>query len=197
MPKYFHFHIDSEEVVHHFDQPLETIQCQYIKENKEQCKNRVCIGQPYCWIHERIGKHLQIATSKIVNAGLGVFAYNGTDDDEILFKEGDPICPYYGEIINEQELISRYGDKTAPYGIQIKAHQIYEDGALKRGIGTLINHLPVKKNCRFSIAKNNTVNIVATKNIRNKQELYISYGRSYKINETNVSTSTNQRKKAV
>jgi hypothetical protein len=81
------------------------------------------------------------------------------------------ICPYFGEIIDEQELFRRYADKTA-YGVQIKAHQIYEDGALKRGIGTLINHYPANKNCRFSIARNNTINIIAIKNIRNRQELY-------------------------
>ena len=197
MPKYFHFHIDTEEVEHHFDHSLETIQCQYIKENHQQCKKRVCIGQPYCWIHEQIGKHLQVTTSKIPNAGLGVFAYNGTDNNEILFKSGDMICPYFGEIIDEQELIRRYSDKTAPYGVQIKAHQIYEDGALKRGIGTLINHFPANKNCRFSIARNNTINIIAIKNIRNKQELYISYGPNYKMHEHNVSVSTNQRKLVV
>ena len=34
----------------------------------------------------------------------------------------------------------RYGnEKTAPYGIQVSA-QRYEDAALKRGLGSIINH---------------------------------------------------------
>lgn len=197
MPKYFHFHLDAEDVTHHFDGEVQTVQCSFTKPNGEQCKNRVCIGQPYCWLHERIGHHLKISASKIPGAGLGLYAHNGKDNNEIVFKKGELICPYYGEVIDQNELISRYGSKTAPYGVEIQANQIYEDGALQRGIGSLINHFPKQKNCRFSVSKKKRINVIATKNIRNGEEIYTSYGRSYKMHERDVQTGTNQRKKTL
>jgi hypothetical protein len=193
MPKYFHFHIDTKHMTHHFDAQMHTMRCEYVKQNGERCKNNVIIGQPFCWIHERVGNHLKIAKSLIQDAGLGLFAYNGKDDREVVFKKGEVICPYYGEIIDERELIRRYADKTAPYAIEIKAHEIYEDGALQRGIGSLVNHWPRKKNVRFSVSRERRVNIVALRNIRNGEELYVSYGRGYRMGENGVEFSTSNR----
>ncbi len=73
VPK-LHFHIDTEHMTHHFDAQMHTMRCEYVKKNGERCKNNVIIGQPYCWIHERVGKHLKIAKSLIPDAGLGLFA---------------------------------------------------------------------------------------------------------------------------
>ena len=192
MPKYFHFHIDTEHMTHHFDAQMSTERCTYMKKNGEQCKNNVIIGQPYCWIHERIGNNLKIARSLIEDAGLGLFAWNGTGNRDVVFKKGEIICPYYGEIIDEEELIRRY---AAPYGIEIKAHEIYEDAALQRGIGSLVNHWPRKKNVRFSVSRQKRVNVVALKKIRNGEELYASYGKEYKMNQTGVSIAMNHNSK--
>ena len=75
--------------------------------------------------------------------------------------------------INQQQLFHRYGQYTAPYGIQISTNT-YEDGARHRGIGSLINHKQVAQfYVRFSIARDKKAYIVATKNIRNKAELYV------------------------
>jgi hypothetical protein len=97
-----------------------------------------------------------------------------------------------GEIINQQQLFHKYGQYTAPYGIQINANT-YEDGARHRGVGSLINHKPVaQSNVRFSIGRDKKAYIVATKNIRNKAELYVSYGRGYRFNEQGVETPSNK-----
>ena len=87
----------------------------------------------------------------------------------------------------------RYKEYTAPYGLQNRI-DIFEDAAFKRGIGSIINHAPRKANCRISIGRNNRASIVATKNIKNGEELYMSYGKDYKLVEDGVRTSTNNNK---
>ena len=68
------------------------------------------------------------------------------------------------------------------------------DGAIRRGIGSLLNHNPKKANCRFSICRDNTIAIVAIKHIKNFQELYLNYGKQYIMNEPNIAYSTNNKK---
>ena len=196
MVKYFHFHTPDGD---NFDAELETHRCRAnSKASGTRCKNRVTIGLSTCWQHTMSQKFLQIRTSTIEGAGDGLFVRRmGAQDDRtiVVFKAGDVICQYNGEIISQQTLEERYGDNTAPYGVELRAGR-KEDGAVARGIGTLINHYPRKKNCRIAINRNNRAQIVATKNIRNGDELFVSYGRSYRFNE-DVETSTNNRKYTV
>ena len=193
MPTYFHFHSNNT----NFDEQLDTDQCNYSPNNK-RCKNRVCIGLNYYWLHTRKILHLKVTDSIIHKAGVGLFAFNSKQNDNaIIFKSGDKICDYNGEIIDEEEKERRYGNKTGVYTLQINNNGRYEDGAIHRGIWTLLNSpsgTQHKVNCRFSIGKDKKAHIVATKNIRNNEELFISYGRSYKFNESNVNTSTNHKK---
>ena len=57
------------------------------------------------------------------------------------------------------------------------------------------NHKPVNQtNVRFSVRRNDQrIYIVATKTIRNGQELYINYGKGkYQLNQPNIQTDTNK-----
>jgi hypothetical protein len=67
--RYFHF-IAPE---HQFHQQLDTRRCAHIKANGQQCKLKVQIGLPYCWIHRNFEQHLVVRPSTIPNSGLGVF----------------------------------------------------------------------------------------------------------------------------
>ena len=136
---------------------------------------------------------LEIADSTIQNAGKGLFARKpSATANAIVFKPNEFIAYYDGQVINHQELLERYGQWTAPYGIKLH-HNQYEDAALSRGVGSLINHSPRRANVRFSISANNKIKIIATKNIKNNAELFVNYGNEYNFNEP-VSTSTNNRK---
>ena len=193
MPKYFHFWSDDNEVI--FNGKLESRRCEFTLANGNQCKRNCIIGLPYCHTHLTSKYKIQIRDSLIPGAGKGLFAYDKkSDDDAIIFRNEDKICPYFGEIINNNELNARYGEYTAPYGMKLN-NGLYEDGALERGVGTLINHRPnAQANTRFSLSnQTNRVWIKATKNIRNNQELYVSYGRDYRFNEP-VHSTTNNRK---
>ena len=191
MVKYFHFHAPNKD----WDAQLSSLQCRAANKDGSRCKRRVVIGLPLCFQHTSSVYHLKIKTSTISNAGLGLFAYDTTKaDGAVIFKDGDKICPYFGEVIDNEELEHRYGEYTAPYGIQIKRN-LYEDTAAQRGIGSLINHkIRSRSNCKFSVYRDN-ISIKATKNIRNNQELFINYGAEYQFNEAGVHTSTNARKR--
>ena len=190
--QYFHFHPDNQPS---FDTPLVSNQCQHMKTNKEQCKNRVVIGHSFCYVHKLTKLHLKIQKSNISNAGNGLYAFDlKKAPNDIIFRKGDKITYYNGEIINHDILNQRYGDITAPYAIELH-HQLIEDAAKVRGIGSLINHANTRKvNCRFSITKENRVQIIATKNIKNYTELLINYGKTFKLNESGVVTCTSNKK---
>ena len=193
MVLYFHFHTPNS----HFDEQLETSRCTHSL-NNQRCKNRVCIGLSMCWIHSRNFLHIKVQQSTIPNAGVGLFAFDATKPvNEIVFKRGDKICDYNGEIIDETEKNRRYGNKTGVYILQINNQGRYEDGATQRGIGTLLNSPSGSNrqdNCRFSIGRDKKAHIVALRNIRNNNELFINYGRLYRFNENNVVSSINQKK---
>ena len=108
------------------------------------------------------------------------------------------IFDYNGEVISLNRLNARYGDTTAPYAIKLHKNK-YEDGAINRGIGTVVNHSSniSKVNCRFSIKRDNTAQIIATKNIKNGAELFVDYGDDYKLNKVGVFSSTSKKKKII
>lgn len=192
--RYFHFVAPDTE----FHGELDTRRCTHRKANGEQCKNRVQIGLPTCWLHRKFNQHLVVQPSTIPGAGDGVFAVDTSKgDNEIVFKPHDRVCYYNGEVISEAELNARYGDSTAPYGIKRK-HREYEDGAIQRGIGTLFNHKPRSQaNCELKTNNQGKVVIMARKNIRNGHEMFVSYGDRYRMAEEGVASSTNRRKRTV
>lgn len=193
MPYYFHMHIPASDI--YFNGQLQSKRCIEMKRNGEQCKNRCIIGTPYCRAHLLYQHFLYIQTSTIPNAGLGVFVRNiHKTNNEVVFKRGDRICMYDGEIITQQVLDNRYGDSTAPYVVELRNH-LYEDGALSRGVGSLINHkVRAQCNCRLSANRDNKIQIIATKNIKNNTELFLNYGNTYQFNELDVYTTTNHNK---
>ena len=196
MPYIFEFKINHRIV---FRAPLITKRCICDSSTGQRCNNKTVIGSPYCWIHLMNIKHLRIKESNIRNAGKGLFVMDRTaEDNAIIFHRGETIIFYHGEIINRDELERRYRNKTAPYGIQIYQNR-FEDAALERGPGSLLNHTTEDNaNCEFSISRNNKRNpnlnhliyLKATKNIRNGQELLVSYGSDYRFNERGVEYRT-------
>ena len=188
MPKYFHFHSPTNT----FNAPLKSHQCGFIKANQERCKRRVVIGLPMCPVHVVATYKLAIDDSELEHAGKGLFAFDKTKTvDEVIFTPNQVICPYGGEEVDNDEMQRRYGDYTAPYGLQLGESDEYEDAALQRGIGSLINHYPRKQNCKLDLSDDNKGQIVATEFIQNGQELYTSYGTQYKMRERGVSSGTN------
>jgi len=207
-----------------FEDELQYQQCPAIDNNSgRQCKNICCIPYEFCHTHLPMYMHLQVRRSDIPQAGLGVFAYNETNNNDVVFDNRETICEYIGENISFAELESRYGMYTAPYGYAALKGKLYIDSALKRGVGSLINthvlsyeryegddnkfikELKQNTNCRFVPhypEKGKCIlNIKATRNIRNGEELILYYGDEYMLDDgshyktENIVSSSSSRSK--
>ena len=195
MPNYFHFKVPAEGI--DFNHQLASQQCSFIKTDGHRCKLHVVFGLPMCFLHRKKEYKISVKPSTIPNAGKGLFADNNTNNNDVVFREGNKICPYYGETLNKQQMDNRYGvTKTAAYAIQLREDETSLDAAVKRGVGSLINHKSRSyANTRFSLNRPKTeINLVATKNIRNKNELFVPYGGDYRFNEPGLLTATNMKK---
>lgn len=178
-----------------FQCQLESQQCEGLNRKGNQCRNRCVIGTPRCWVHLLKDNKVRIKQSQF---GKGLFAMDiDKGPNEVVFKKNHTIVQYTGEIINRDELERRYGMYTAPYAVQQDA-DTFIDSACSRGVGSLINHQPeARANCRFSYGRNNNIQVKATKNIRNGQELYLNYNKGvargeqrYLFNEQGIEHST-------
>jgi hypothetical protein len=186
MPYKFDFYVNNESV---FSCNLESEQCSFIKENGQRCRNHRTIGSDVCWVHLKYKYHLTIMKSSLPNAGKGLFAIDTKKGPyDIIFKKGDKIIQYNGELISNQDLNDRYLEYTAPYAVKINKDLLC-DGACNRGVGSLANTFPNHNNATLTVFRKKAF-IKATKNIKNKQEIFLAYGRSYKLNERGVKHDT-------
>ena len=164
--------------------------------NGRRCSRRSVIGCPYCFQHLKSDRHLRIKPSTIHNAGKGLFAEDSTQaPNAIIFRRDDDIIEYIGETIDRAELNRRYHHHTAPYALQVRGdnnNPLYIDAATIRGVGSLSNHRAGHhQNARLVVNfQNNTARLRATKNIRNGEEIFVSYGHQYHINEAGVQYRT-------
>lgn len=185
MPYIFEYFIDNNL---YFKDKLKCQRCEAINKNGERCKRTVCIGIPLCYIHLLYKNKLKIKESTIPNSGKGLFVHDPKNTD-IVFEKNETITKYYGEIVSKEILDKRYSNFTNSYAIEISERQnIYEDAALKRGIGSIINHNPKKKNVRFGIYKRRII-IKALKNLKHGDELFINYGKDYQFNDKSSHTT--------
>ena len=156
-----------------------------------RCKMKVCIGLPYCWRHTRSILHLRVAKSQIHEAGNGVYAFHPDRNVRRVFKKGDAITTYDGELIHKQEVDRRYSDSeqvTAPYVYSIgSSGENYIDAACTRGIGGMFNFKPYtgRRNPNNVIARKvsnqNKVMLYALRDIDNGEEMFLDYGRNYNV----------------
>lgn len=112
--------------------PITCEQCTFIKQNGQPCRNRVCHGSPWCWVHNRHAYGVKARVSTIAAAGKGLFATRA-------FEQDDWICPMICEHITLACLNDRYpGDTTGPYAeTDVNNHIV--DCACQRGIGSQAN----------------------------------------------------------
>ena len=183
MPKVFRFFITNELTT---EKILNSQRCEGHNKSGQRCKRKCIIGYEYCPTHLKSEKDLKIKDSTIPNSGKGVFVDNSTNNNEIVFRKDDKICDYNGIKTNKNNIDNEYRGKTAPYALQINNTDVI-DAAGKRGVGSIINTKPGDNNCSFSIDnRNKSASVKATKNIKNGQELFLAYSRSYKLNEPDV-----------
>ena len=180
MPKKFRF--PSTE----FECPLASHQCMAITASGTQCRRRTVIGVDLCWNHLLKLKHLRIKRSIIPHAGLGLFASDPSRPaDAIIFRPKQMIVDYEGEDIDIHELNRRYDEETGPYAVERIENRAYQDGACERSVASNINRssLGLRNNARLGKGRHGYIRVYAAANIRNGQEILVSYGRTYRMAE--------------
>jgi hypothetical protein len=162
-----------------FRSEMESHQCQFIKRNQQQCKNRCIIGFEYCHSHMKTVLGLKIAPSTIPEAGKGLFAMK-------QFERDEKICDYHGELLTREEVHDRYTNPqtnrtyTAPYTVAINNNYAV-DSATERGIGSLANTSAGHNNARLVVNQRaRTVSIKASRRIPIGQEIFVAYGPGYR-----------------
>lgn len=167
---------------------VQSRQCSATSNDGHRCRRRVVMGLPYCYTHTLYRMHLRILPSQIEAAGKGVFAVDPTGGaNEIVFRTGDKIAAYDGEALTDDQLQDRYGDFTAPYTLNVRRprqRRTNLDAACERSLGSMFNHR------RNANAKFNGVGVViAKRNIRNNEEIFIDYGSDYRFDEDTEHTT--------
>lgn len=189
MPKKFIFNVDDEP---QFEGQLLTSRCSANTKNGTRCKRNCIIGYEMCYSHLASEQNLKIKDSTIPQAEKGLFAFDRRKGpDETIFKKDQTITQYNGENISPAQKTARYGNKTAPYAVEVGRRVI--DSALQRGVGSLANTKPAHNNATFSVSTRNNIpsaKIKATKPIKNNQEIFLSYGRAYRLHDPSVSFVT-------
>ena len=169
-----------------FQCPITRFRCEHVVAGTNtQCKRHQYIGFSLCYQHLAIDAHMKIAPATNKDHGKGLFATNGTSNTDVVFNKDDRIIQYNGEVLNKAELDDRYGGNnkdSAPYGFQVNNNK-YVDSACLRSAGSLANHKPLQTaNAKLYFSPGNgNVYIRATKNIKNNQEIFVNYGRSYRF----------------
>jgi len=191
MPQYFHFHAEDGPW---WNAQLTSKQCTFIKPDGDRCRNMVAKSLPCCRIHLIKQYFLVIKPSTIPQAGMGLFVHKeGVGNNDIVFRKGDTIVPYQGETLDRQQLLNRYGDKTAPYGLQVK-NNVYIDAATERGAGAAANRR-ANANARLTVnTRANSGSLQANKNIRQGDEIFVAYGNTYRMHDEAVAHATNNKK---
>jgi len=163
-----------------------------------RCKNRVCIGLPYCWLHTRKILKLDVRETNEKNIGKGVFAYDpiAKKEHRPVFRKNDIIVGYGPtEILTKRQLGKRYDyadyKPTAPYALDFydrfeedEMDEPVMDSACVRGVASLINDAKGRKgkhnNVTFAGVPGELItNIEALEPIWHGRELLLSYGPAY------------------
>lgn len=204
------FNFKDNDTNKQFSCELKCKRCAAIVKNGRQCGRTVCIGLPYCWYHLQQKEDIKIKEGR---HGKGVFAWDKSNsnrrgahvDNKTVFRAGDKITEYTGEKISKRQVDERYGPGdtvTAPYGLQLPDGKI-EDGACKRGSGTIFNHSRYAREQKAKLSYSRKMEgnryvyngvIRATKPIKNGEEIFVNYGNDYRFGENTTHTTKNKYK---
>ena len=141
-----------------------------------RCKNRTCKSQ-FCWIHLKRDKGLRIKPSA-TGFGQGLFASQP-------FKKGDKITEYSGENLTKAQVDARYGDDTTSEytlclgnGPNAKCRDARNTNSGAGRFANTARGTGYRNNAKFTHA---TFNMRAMKKIKTGQEVFVSYGPSFRF----------------
>jgi SET domain-containing protein len=130
-----------------------------------------------------------------------LFARKAKDTgSKIIFRKGEVVADYIGEVTTQQDIDRKYGTATAPYSMATdvtgQRGEIVVDAACKRGYAAYINHADGESaNSQFNVhdfrdgIRYPLLWVEARRDIHHGEEIFASYGQEYKLDEkSTVST---------
>ena len=145
-------------------------QCNGLTKAGQRCKNLTCKFAPKCRLHTQVS----VGQSTIANAGRGLFA---RDD----LRKNDIVGDYtHGTRAMTREMFqSHYPDGRASH-VALIQNTYYDASDGNRSVAGMANRAsgPLKNNAKI----NKNGKLVITRNIRKGNEIFLSYGNSYRIN---------------
>jgi hypothetical protein len=155
--------------------------CRAKKSDGTQCRLRTCRQYPYCWIHLKSKEKLQVKNSSVPNLGKGLF-YVGKEP----FSANKKITDYSARQIDKEQR-----EPDARYVLQISKNQFLDSEDPLNFVGRYINdprNTGKQANARFGKGlqiydkeDRKTIPIYSTKVIQPNSELFINYGKNYKL----------------
>lgn len=101
--------------------------------------------------------------------------------DGVVFKKGEEVTKYSGKILNKKKLDKKFpGDTIAEYVIQVTKDHYIDAQKPTSCLGRFMNAATNRRrpNAKFArgTSRSKAIKIMATKNIKNGEELFASYG---------------------
>lgn len=135
----------------------------------------MCIGLPYCTVHSR--SIARLVLKKSGTHGLGIFAAGPRSS--VVFKRGEPIGQFGGELLQTAQVKRRYGDLDGPYIAELSSKRS-RDGACLRYLTSMTNHARgAKANSRYKPWGRTDLMLVAKRPIKGGEEVLVDYGGSF------------------
>lgn len=153
-----------------------------------QCERKTCTTLPFCPMHLKKHAHLRVGQTKLKDENGARFQFAGLfacdpkkKKGEVVFEKNKWIVAYIGDKMTKTELDARYPqDNTAPYAVGRKTD--VWDGGCTRGVANFANDArnDANNNAFFDWAgRGRTMVLVATKDIKNGDEILADYGKAY------------------
>lgn len=159
--------------------------CKATTRSGAQCTNTTCKSD-LCWIHLKSQDHLRVKKSGI--HGYGLFAAKPKKKSpDVVFKKQAKVTRYKGEVIDPEEKERRAAQDKDYYMAELGHGWVVDGMKTNSGSGRFANDCKgTKKKCntKFTRKKNKDphkeeVNLKAKKNIKDGEEVLVSYGKSY------------------
>ena len=157
----------------------ECSRCTAHKPDGSRCRINTCKVGPMCWIHTKSKKHLQVKPST-TGHGMGLFAVKSTKtDNKTIFKKGDKITEYTGDIIQGDVVPNR----NTSYMFSVTSKYHIDGRKTNSGPGRYANDCRKTNkacNAKFSANTSKRTGIIKSKKtIKNGEEILVPYGRDY------------------
>ena len=149
--KRWSFHFSDREHAIKWTAPLQQMRCFHRNGTGKRCKRQITYTLPFCWQHLKAAYGIRLGRTQLRDKEgkrldfLGLFACDP-------IKKGERICPYVGQRITHTQKDERYGDKTAPYALEVNSKLVY-DAATVRGVGSLANTTVGRRDVRLRNCK--------------------------------------------